>query len=380
MSAQTDMTVPNSEGKRINFPLQGARGLFCLFVFVYHVYHSGLGTFPQFSSWASDFVFRPLQYGVELFFGLSGFFIVRTIRRSPSVLHFAWDRITRIYPVLWLTILCVLGIQIAFRQQLLPAGWIALSFLTAPPFIPYAHVNPIAWTLDYEVAFYAYCGVCWALRHRTRILWPLLALPAIAAMLFFPRVTMMAVGAALGLGLADKPAALALARYPAFHLLAFLIGWHVLVSIAGDNVQHLSPLGMPVARALLFEAGILAVSALGGLALLGMSKGYGRLSKLLSSRPMLFMGSISYSFYLWHIPLMGGIKRLLVLAKHDQDAYSQAVLLAISFAIALPVAWLSYYFIEVRATGILRKMAAFHPSFRKSSGQSALEQLALRET
>jgi peptidoglycan/LPS O-acetylase OafA/YrhL len=295
-------------------------------------------------------------------------------------LHFAWDRITRIYPVLWLTILCVLGMQIAFRQHLLPAGWIALSFLTAPPFIPYAHVNPIAWTLDYEVAFYAYCGACWAQRHRTGRLWPLLALPAIAAMLFFPRVTMMAVGAALGLGYAEKPVALALARYPALFLLAFLIGWHLLVLMAGNNVQHLSSLGMPAARALMFEAGVLVVSALGGIALLGMSKGYGRLSKLLSSRPMLFMGAISYSFYLWHIPIMGGTKRLLMAMKLDQGVYSQAIFLVISFALALPIAWLSYYFIEVRATGFLRKIAGFHPSFRKPSSQTTLEPLAWRET
>jgi len=79
-------------------PLAGGEGLFCIFVFVYHVYNSSLGTLRGLSSSVSNFLFRPLQYGVELFFGLSGFFIVRTISRTPSVGHFAWDRFTRIYP------------------------------------------------------------------------------------------------------------------------------------------------------------------------------------------------------------------------------------------------------------------------------------------
>ena len=365
--------------KRINLPMQGARGLFCIFVFVYHVYNSSLGTLPGLSSGVSNFLFRPLQYGVELFFGLSGFFIVRMISRTPSVGHFAWDRITRIYPVLWLTILCVMAVSFAFKVPLPAKSGILLSFLTAPPFFTYHHVNPIAWTLDYEIFFYAYCAVCLMLRKQGRWLWPLLALPAIATMLIFPRTTMMAIGAAIAWGLADRPKLIAIARYPGVALVAFLFGWHTLVLVGAGGVEHLMIAGQPLARACLLAVAVVLVSVIGGLALLGISRGYGALSRILSSRPLLYLGAISYSFYLWHIIVMAGVKRLLIAKGLDQQIYSQALFLVCCLVISLAISTLSHRLIEVRLTGFLRNIAS--PKLRWLAGRTKdLNPFAYRET
>jgi len=377
MSSSAVAENSREPAKRINLPMQGARGLFCLFVFVYHVYNSSLGTLPGLSSGVSDFLFRPLQYGVELFFGLSGFFIVRTIRRTPSVAHFAWDRFTRIYPVLWLTILCVMAVSVAFKMPMPPKSGIFFSFLTAPPFFPYHHVNPIAWTLDYEIFFYAYCAVCWMLRKQARWLWPLLAIPAIVTMLVFPRTTMMAVGAAIALGLADRPKFLAIARYPGVALVAFLFGWHVLVLVGAGGVERLGIAGQPLALALAVEAGIILVSVIGGAALLGISRGYGALSRLLSSRPLLYLGAISYSFYLWHIIVMAGVKRLMMARGLDQQLYSQALFLAVCLVISLAISTLSHRLVEVRLTGFLRDAAGAKFRWRRPD---VLNPLAIRET
>jgi peptidoglycan/LPS O-acetylase OafA/YrhL len=379
MTPYTKAEQIRESGKRINLPMQGARGLFCIFVFVYHVYNSSLGTIPALSSGVSDFLFRPLQYGVELFFGLSGFFIVRTIRRTPSVAHFAWDRATRIYPVLWLSILCVMGVSLAFRLPLPPASGIVFSFLTVPPFYSYHHVNPIAWTLDYEVFFYAYCAICWMLRKQIRWLWPLLVLPAAVTLLVFPRTTLMAVGAVIGMGLADRPRLLWLARYPGFALIAFLFGWHLLVLAYAGGVEKLIVMGQPIARVLLLEAAIVMVSIVGGLALLGISKGHGILSRILSSRPLLYMGTISYSFYLWHIIVMAGVKRVLMAGGLDQRMYSQALFLVASLLIALGISTLSYRLIEVRLTGFLRNLADTWPRWTRDRSET-LKPLAYRET
>lgn len=365
--------------KRLNLPMQGARGLFCIFVFVYHVYNSSLGTLPGLSSGVSDFLFRPLQYGVELFFGLSGFFIVRTIRRTPSVAHFAWDRFTRIYPVLWLTILCVLAVAVIFKMPMPPTSGLFFSFLTAPPFFPYHHVNPIAWTLDYEIFFYAYCAVCWMLRRQVRWLWPLLALPAIATMLVFPRTTMMAVGAALALGLADRPKLIAIARYPGIALVAFLFGWHLIVLLGAGSVDQLAIAGQPLARAVALAAAVVLVSVIGGLALLGISRGYGALSRLLSSRPLLYLGAISYSFYLWHIVVMAGVKRLLMAKGLGQQIYSQALFLVICLVISLAISALSHRLVEVRLTTFLRDVAGAKLRWPKRR-PDVLNPLAYRET
>src|SRR5690606_32120346 len=38
----------------------------------------------------------------------------------------------------------------------------------------------------------------------------------------------------------------------------------------------------------------------------------GRLRKVLSSRPLVYLGTISLSFYLWHLPLVDKVKQLTV--------------------------------------------------------------------
>jgi peptidoglycan/LPS O-acetylase OafA/YrhL len=258
--------------------------------------------------------------------------------------------------VLWATIFGIIVVALLFKTPLPSFSGIAVSLLTAPPFFSYHHVNPIAWTLDYEVFFYAYCALCWMVRKQSRWLWPLLALPAIATMLIFPRTTMMAVGAAIALGFADNPRIVSLARYPGAALVAFLLGWHVIAQFEAGGVERLMVAGQPLLHALWLEAAIVFISLVGGLALLGIARGYGALSRLLSSRPLLYMGAISYSFYLWHIVVMAGAKRLLMAQGLDQQVYSQALFLAISLPIALGISALSYQLIEVRLTGFLRNL------------------------
>ncbi len=153
------------------------------------------------------------------------------------------------------------------------------------------------------------------------------------------------------MGLADRSWVISLARYPGVALIIFLFGWHTLVLISPGGVENLSVLGQPIVQAILFEVAIVLVSMTGGLALLGISRGYGVLSRILESKPLLYMGAISYSFYLWHIIVMAAVKRLLMVKSLDQQPYSQALFLVVSLVIALAISTASYHLIEVRLTG-----------------------------
>lgn len=349
-----DATVMSDRGKK-NPHIQGARGLFCLFVFFYHVHHSGAGAPPLLSSGVPNFLLNMLEHGVELFFGVSGIVILGSLLRTRNSVLFMWDRITRLFPVLWAstiaTIVVLLAMGMSFPSPLRIVG----SFLAAPPFFGIAPINPIAWTLAYEMMLYWFCALAWSLR-GSRVSLSILAVIACGLLIYYPRTLMMLSGAIVFYRFL-KPSPIDLvARYPLVMLIAFLVGTRLLVDAAGDNVDALEPLAFPLVKGLLLEAGLIVVAALGGIALIGIAKGYGLLGKLLASRSFVWMGAISYSFYLWHIPILAGVKKALYALGLGQHEYSQALLLIISLPIALVVAAISHKLLEVRVTGKLRRI------------------------
>jgi len=64
-----------------------------------------------------------------------------------------------------------------------------------------------------------------------------------------------------------------------------------------------------------------------------------RVHKILSWRPLVFVGLISYSLYLWHWPVIAFYKHIVTT---ELDAVAYVVIIALSFALAS----LSYYYVE----------------------------------
>lgn len=94
-------------------------------------------------------------FGMALFFSLSGFLIASTLFFNPSISNFAIRRILRIVPVAWLFLLLVLPFAGAGA-----AMWRAdlLFYTNLPPY----HLMPITghlWSLCVEVQFYAFIAV-----------------------------------------------------------------------------------------------------------------------------------------------------------------------------------------------------------------------------
>lgn len=105
---------------------------------------------------------RPLLGGLDLppitpvlfFFVLSGFVMVtahhQDFGRSRGWARFAWRRFCRIYPVYWLS----LAIYLYFLWPVLPWHEIVRD-ITLSPFQPnLPELNPPAWSLRFEIAFY----------------------------------------------------------------------------------------------------------------------------------------------------------------------------------------------------------------------------------
>lgn len=145
--------------------LQALRGVACLMVFGIHL-----------GIWESHYgisrpLLKPLLWfgyaGVDLFFVLSGFLIAHTQAKSlgnPAALPgYLFRRAWRIYPTFWAAmVLAVVAFEWLKAFPPLPAEaatarWV--SWLTLWPTSQPNLIVPVAWTLPYELMFYAAFGL-----------------------------------------------------------------------------------------------------------------------------------------------------------------------------------------------------------------------------
>jgi peptidoglycan/LPS O-acetylase OafA/YrhL len=70
-----------------------------------------------------------------------------------------------------------------------------------------------------------------------------------------------------------------------------------------------------------------------------------------------FLGRISYSFYLWHTPVMAMIKRVVVppIVEHYGVGAGVVALAVGTFVLAVPVSWFSWWLFETRLAGLMRR-------------------------
>ena len=250
---------------------------------------------------------------MELFFCVSGYVIVGTLRRAKSPAAFLEDRAIRIYPVLAVTVLTVVGLGLLTRAgqvshvaaaELL---WLMpVNLLGLPGIFPFDCFHPAAWSLSYELAFYALCAAGWALRRRLGAALPWLAVPVLAAMLVFvPLALFFGPGVLVAAGWPRGSALRRLTAYPLPALMLFLACF--------QGMEVLSP-GLLQGTSTLIDCGwegqllVAAAFVLGLFGFAGLVAGRGGFAAFLRARPLLYLGTISYSFYLWHPIVLSGVK------------------------------------------------------------------------
>ncbi len=151
----TDLIPAKPKSKRI-LELDAIRALSCLNLLLFHFtyvyqnkygFHSPLG-----------FSFPYGKYGVQLFFMLSGLVNAMTLlsKRKPG--EFIVARCIRILPSYWL----VIALNI-FLFALLPMyqvnnspEWAMANLTTMPQLFGFTNMEPVTWTLQIEMLFYAF--------------------------------------------------------------------------------------------------------------------------------------------------------------------------------------------------------------------------------
>jgi peptidoglycan/LPS O-acetylase OafA/YrhL len=329
--------------------VQGLRGLAVLAVVVFH---AGI----------------PLQggyLGVDIFFVVSGYvitaLILRELKKSNKfdLKSFYLRRIKRLLPALLVLVAVISPLSILILSPLgasqnslwtglasvFGVGNLAIQYLSGGYFGDDASVNIFlhTWSLGVEEQFYAFFPLVILLLFQIKLrkkLNPVAlgigALSALSASLlvlaFYLEIPFEALGVygfysplgrvwEFGLG-----ALVATVKRPKFNTRYLSIfGWLLL----------LSSLVAPFSPAILGPQQFLAVS--GSTLLIYSGMGNAKRRGILQSKPLVFIGDISYSWYLWHWPII-----VFVALASDQNSS----LMALSAAGSIVPAILSYRFLE----------------------------------
>jgi peptidoglycan/LPS O-acetylase OafA/YrhL len=336
-----------------NPSIHGLRGLAAAMVVVLHLYGAVLsGGFPVRME-PNGLVGRVLSAGhrgVEFFFLISGYLIVASLVRHRSVPRFLYQRAVRIYPAFLVPHLLIfaVGPWIGYRAVAGLDGWTWMvhfvsNLLMLPGFFDLPIANIVAWTLSLELAFYLLAA--WA-----------------AVLVRPPDETALASSltgqvARTAMGLAWLLAAgTALSWHP--RMWFFVAGAAVYelerrwirdtTNAANANARGWIGILALVGLCVLFDRSLVAALACGLVGLLTVVRQRGLLAHILRTRPLQYLGDISYSLYLWHAVVLFPLKRLFgrpggIVA--DERLNVALFLVAAAFASIL-VAHLSYQWIE----------------------------------
>ena len=265
--------------------LDALRGIGALCVLVFHYSTRFHELFPQAAH--VPFSFPGGNYRVLLFFTISGFAIFFTLDRIGSLADFFVNRFARLYPAYLVAMLVTLAVEYADHATRLLIGPFAIlanvTMLQGFAFIP--EVDGAYWTLTVEIAFYFCMAAIWTCgggRHRLeQVLAGWLAL----RWLWW-----------LWPDMPERIIMLLALRYVPFFVLGMLA--HRVWSGQRRLMQQAPVALLAILSIAIVDTADVVVMGLLMVALF-VAMIHGRL-RFLALRPLVWMGEISYSFYLVH--------------------------------------------------------------------------------
>lgn len=313
-------------------------------------YHAGIPAFP------GGFV------GVDIFFVISGYLICGMIdgdirKGSFSLSNFYKRRILRILPALFVMFLVTSGLAYHYclpveledysKSLASAVGSVSNVYFaaTAGYFDAPAETKPLlhTWSLGVEEQFY--------------LVVPLLMLAAYRvvpkrAKLMFAAVAALSFAAAFAVSYRNTTFAFYLTPFRAWELaLGALLSIKFIPAPGTEFGKNAcGALGMLFLAGAIFlgssSSPLLLMTSLASigatLVIASSERGISAVGRLLSLRPVVFVGLISYSLYLWHWPLIV-FQRMDGLFAGSSGAMTKLTLIAVSIGIA----WLSWKFVEM---------------------------------
>jgi peptidoglycan/LPS O-acetylase OafA/YrhL len=321
-------------------------------------------------SWFAHFLAR-LDFGVTLFFLLSGFLLYRPFAASaieegssPRVGAFWWRRFLRIMPAYLLAVI----VTLAFLTPRHPAATEWASYLTLTQTYTGNDLDPSLqqmWTLATEIAFYAALPVLALtarkfLARRDRLNGQLILVLALfpaallanvlghaahneASLLWLPAyLDWFALGMLIALVSAtpvgqvrafDVFRAWASNAPGTCLLIGVLLFWLSTFPMAGPyGLAPLTPWEWTIKHYLYGASAFFLLIPV----MLGRSEPVGR---VLGNRSMVWLGTVSYGVYLWHLPLLIALSRWLDWPTFGGNFVEMLLLTAVTATAVAAVSW-----------------------------------------
>ena len=334
-----------ASGKGRNLTLEGLRGFSASVVICYHLHNmaeNGGFFHPHHTPWVNSFIKSAGPFGVLLFFMISGYLIVQSLVKYSSIPLFLKHRVWRIYPVFGLLHVVIFTFGPWYNYAWMgalrhsPVQYVLhflSNFFVLPGIFPLPLAQKNAWSLSYEWAFY------------------------LISCLFFFAATGRAPKPMRGLSLAGglTAAVLVLITHPMAAY--FLVGVGLFLwGRAGSRLERVPAAVGLCCLALAFGAwaqGWLLLSLAASVPFFATVVAQtGWFSRLLRTRPLLYLGSISYSLYLIHPFVLDPMRALAAhLAAHlHSDGLAMAVFVVLGAGGSVLAAALLYRGVEVEFT------------------------------
>ncbi|VEG46907.1 acyltransferase 3 [Mycolicibacterium chitae] len=401
--------APRRAPQRLSAHLDALTGLRAVAALLVVATHAAFATGGLTDTFLGN-VYARLEVGVPIFFALSGFLLFRPWVRhalderaeQPRLRRYTRSRVRRILPAYVVTVLAVFAVYTVFTPGPNPGqSWSGLlRYLTLTQIytddflITLLHPGlSQMWSLAVEVSFYAVlpalayllltvlCGGRWRPGLLLAGLGALAAvgplwliahyggdwLPNSAGMWLPAHLAPFAGGMMLAVLHAMGVRVRAATTLP-LAVLAFLL---VSTPIAGGTALTEQQLSQPLAKAVLYAAVALLLLA----PLVLGDRGW--FTRVLSSRPLVWLGEISYEIFLVHVAVMAIAMHLVL----DWPLFTGSMLglMLTTLALSVPLSWLLRRLTQARARSAGTSSVSARPRCDAASFSAGLSSAADRE-